>query len=282
MTLIEVSGRQSNNEVHLLVVDDEPHTRFVLMQVLSMMGYHVEEATSGEEAIVLLERSPYDIMIVDICMPFVDGIEVMQHASQLRPQLLIIVLTGNPTLESAITAIKFQVVDYLLKPVSIPEITSAVIQALQKRNTQKKQLAHMVSEALEEFHRREVAASVTETPASRPVLIVPPLQLDRANHSLSLVTEPAHAIPLTRGETTVLTNLMAHPSRPLSCQQLVQLSWDYATTEYEAESIIRPYISRLRHKIESNPKRPSLIQTVRSRGYMFVPSENGFIAKYSN
>lgn len=282
MTLTEVSGRQSNNEVHLLVVDDEPHTRFLLKQVLSVMGYHVEEATSGEEAIILLERSSYDVMVLDICMPFVDGIEVMQHASQIRPELLIIVLTGNPTLESAITAIKLQVVDYLLKPISIPEITSVVIQALQKRDAQKERLAHMVSEALEEFHRHEAATSVMETPASRPVLVVPPLQLDRTSHSLSLVTEPAHTIPLTRGETAVLTNLMAHPSRPLSCQQLVRLSWDYATTEYEAESIIRPYISRLRHKIESNPKKPSLIQTVRSCGYMFVPSENSSIPKYSN
>ena len=100
---------QNVTNVKLLVVDDEPHIRAPLVRALSLIGYDVGEAASGREALALLEQSTYDLMILDILMPDLNGIEVMQRAHRKWPELLIIVLTGNASLESAIVALRSEV-----------------------------------------------------------------------------------------------------------------------------------------------------------------------------
>lgn len=122
-----------NSDVRLLVVDDEPNIRTPLARALGLRGYLVEEADSGHEALRLLERTPYNLMVLDMHMPGMDGAEVIQHTRRLYPKMLIIILTGYNTLDNAIAAIKGEAVDYLLKPVSMEEILAAVAQALQKR-----------------------------------------------------------------------------------------------------------------------------------------------------
>jgi DNA-binding response OmpR family regulator len=82
--------------------------------------------------------------------------------------------------------------------------------------------------------------------------------------------EPERSVDLSRGETAVLMSMMQNADQTLSCEQLVWLAWGYKADRIEAKSVIRPYIFRLRNKLEDNPKKPRLIRTVRKRGYMFV------------
>jgi DNA-binding response OmpR family regulator len=84
------------------------------------------------------------------------------------------------------------------------------------------------------------------------------------------VNAPETEIELTRGEAAVLANLISNPGLVRSCQQLVQAIWGYEVDRNEAESLIRPYISRLRGKLDDTSKKPRLIQTVRGAGYRFV------------
>lgn len=268
-----------NGEGRLLIVDDERFLRSMLVQAFSLLGYDVEAAAAGKEALALLEMRLYDVMILDLRLPDLNGVEVMQQACQIQPKLMIIVLTGNASLESAVAAIKHDAVDYLFKPTGIREVVGAVVRALQKREEQREQFARLVSEALDELHKPDRLPNSPPPdlglPPTRSIVIVPPLQLDRPNRLVTLTDEPERTLALTRGETAVLCSLMLYPDRPLSCQQLVRTAWGYALNKYDAASVIRPYIFRLRQKVETNPKKPRLILTIRRQGYQFQ-SKNSY------
>ncbi len=99
---------------------------------------------------------------------------------------------------------------------------------------------------------------------------VPPLILDRQKRLITLTTKPSLVVDLTRGEAAILACLMLSPNRVVSCRDLVTQALGYESAEDDPESLIRPYIFRLRRKIETNPKTPQLICTVRGKGYQFA------------
>lgn len=263
----------ASEKVRLLLVDDEA-IRLVLARVFDRLGYQVTAAASGEEALFRLEQLSYDLMLLDLNMPGMGGVEVMRRAHEVQPELLIIVLTGHPTLDSAITAIKSEVVDYLEKNVSISDIIDAVTRALQKRSSrlQKENLDRILQDLPQLLNGSELnSASISMAGQNQSLTLSNrPLELNQASRSVKILDQPSRTIELTRGETAVLYSLMAYPDKPLTCQQLVQVAWGEKVEKTHAESIIRPYISRLRQKLETNPKRPNLIHTIRGRGYLFT------------
>jgi DNA-binding response OmpR family regulator len=237
------------------------------------MGYLVDEAGSGEEALLMLEHLPYDLMVLDMRMPGLHGIDVMNRARQLCPELLIVILTGHATLESAIAAVKSEAVDYLLKPVSTHEIGETVTRALknQARKRHRQQLVQLLGEALEVLGHTDPATSVGSV--SKDTAVGAPLQfasliLDRQKRMLTIDGPESQTLHLTEGETLVLASLMMYTDQVLSCSDLIQAGWGYEMNEQEAQGVIRPHICRLRRKIGEVMARPILIHTVRKRGYV--------------
>jgi len=266
-----------DSAARLLVVDDEPQIRSALVRGLGLLGYVVEEAGSGREALTLLKRAPCDAMVLDIFMPGMDGVEVMRLARQMYPDLAIIILTGRPAVESAIAALKSEVADYLLKPASVHDIAAAVTRALQKRRErmqsqqQLQELVQGLNQALNTM--RQAAAQSPDlqpvAPASRePVLHAPPLTLDRRQRLVVVDGDPPRSVQLTVGEVAVLAVLMSYPNQVVPCRELVRLAWDYPMSEREARAMVRPYIFRLRQKLEADPERPCLVRNVRGSGYL--------------
>jgi DNA-binding response OmpR family regulator len=120
---------------------------------------------------------------------------------------------------------------------------------------------------------RKLKSAARNRANSDRFLHVYPLTLDRQKRLTTLVDEsPARMIELTKGEASVLTLLMMHPNQVLSCHELVVKALGYEVDEAEAESVIRPYIFRLRRKLEPGQK-PSLIRTVRRRGYRYIAGQ---------
>lgn len=268
-----VSHLENNKLIRVLVVDDEPEIYLVLVRAFKLLGYYAAAAASGEEALALLQRETFDIMILDMALPDIAGVEVMKKAQSIHRNLPIIILTGNATLESAIAAIKSEAIDYLLKPVNLHDIVDAVNIALQKRATrmQKEQLADSISL----LQGAQAASTLTqETLLSRSILVVPPLRLDRAYCTLVMMGSKGHTVKLTRGETAVLACLMTQPHHAFSCEQIVRTAWGEIVDRHQAESIVRPYILRLRQKIEPDPAKPILIRTVRQVGYLLASAED--------
>jgi len=249
------------NPTRVLVVDDESTPRMAITEALNLLGYEAVEAASGREALDRLAAERYDLMLLDLRMPGMDGVEVMQRASRSCPELLIIILTAFGSIDSAIEAVRAGAVDYLLKPNSIRDTEAAIARALARRSPR--------------LPRAQSRPVETDAAPSGRFLRRTPLTLDLETNVASVLAmgwgEPRTA-QLTASEAALLAHLMRWPNRVLSCRELAQEALNYDVSEGEAQELVRPHLSRLRQKLEQDPSQPSLIRTIRSKGYLlFVP-----------
>jgi len=118
----------------ILVVDDERELRDLIAGFLRDEGYEVDGFEDGEAALAALRGTAYDVVLTDLRMPKLDGVELLREALAIYPDLLVIVMTGFATIESAVEAMRLGAYDYLAKPVRIAELSQVVRRALEKRN----------------------------------------------------------------------------------------------------------------------------------------------------
>ncbi|MDH3359369.1 MAG: response regulator, partial [Desulfobulbaceae bacterium] len=110
----------------ILVVDDEQNMRIALYEALSRNGYEVSVAENGQMALEMVEKSPPDMLITDIKMPNLDGIELLRRIKAIRPSLPVVIVTGFATVDTAVEAMKQGAVDYIIKPFSVEVIEETV------------------------------------------------------------------------------------------------------------------------------------------------------------
>ena len=222
----------------VLVVDDEPAITRALTAALEARGYRVTQATNGLDA---LDRAASDgpaIIILDLGLPDIDGIEVCRRIRQWS-QAPIIVLTAEGADDRKVTALDEGADDYVTKPFSMPELLARVRVALR--------------------HRR----SVSESPDDA-VLRVGDVEIDVPHHAVRV---GGRTIDLTPKEFGFLACLARHPGRVLSHRTILEAVWGkgYGTeTQY-----LRVYASQLRKKLDDDPARPRLI-TEPGVGYRLV------------
>jgi DNA-binding response OmpR family regulator len=258
----------------VLVVDDELHVRSALAHSLRIVGYEAEEAESGEQALEMLSRTAYDVMVLDLRMPGMQGIEVMERTHQIHPDLLVIVLTGNASLESAITAVKCGAVDYLLKPTSVHDVASAVTRALKDHTeTLRRELIQTMNRALDSLSQGQSPGQSHQPAPHERFLKAGLVTLDQARNIVVINTTIPHTAELTETEAAVLSYLMERPEEAVSCYEIAHSALSYGVDKLEAQSIIRPHISRLRQKLDTGAEKLDLIRTVRGKGYFFSPGE---------
>lgn len=259
--------------LRVLIRSSEPSYRKSLAYALRTAGYCVDQAYTEAAALTKLSNAAYDAFIFDLDDMKLDPVCLMQDASKLQPSLQILIVTSEPTLRTAIGAVRIKAADYLLKPLEVKDIVEATQRALQVRLQHRREMTAMIQEALRAVAVEEVAFH--DTVDSDPVIIVPPYRLDCTQRQVTRVDREEKSVRLTRGETAVLASLMAHPDEPLSTKDMARSAWNYELEPGEAGELIRPYISRLRRKLEQQPKRPRRIVTVRGQGYLFVSRQAG-------
>jgi two-component system KDP operon response regulator KdpE len=225
---------------HVLVVDDEPQIRRFLKISLETHGYHVYETASGQEALEKAVLQRPDLIILDIGLPDLDGLQVLQ---QLREWTAtpVIMLSVRDADSDKIAALDAGADDYLTKPFSVEELMARM------RVAQR----HMLAEA---------------APA---VYTNGDLQVDLARR---LVTYHGQRVKLTPTEYALLRLLVQHAGRVLTHRQLLKEVWrpDYIdNTHY-----LRVYFAQLRQKLETDPKRPQLILTESGVGYRLALIDN--------
>src|SRR6185295_12289956 len=116
----------------ILVVDDEDALRRVLVKKLQSEGYSIVEARDGADAIRLLEDQPIDVVVSDIAMPDVGGVELLQLVRQQKPDVPVLLMTGAPQLDSAVQAVEHGAFAYLVKPFTLEKLATSVARAVKE------------------------------------------------------------------------------------------------------------------------------------------------------
>jgi DNA-binding NtrC family response regulator len=131
-----------------MVVDDDKYVLDLLDEFLSGEGYDVATAESGETALEKQQSSPVDIALVDFRLPGIDGLETIRRMGRISAQTVTIIMTGFPTLDSSISALRLGASDYIIKPFKLEEVSSSVRKAEEKRRKRREitQLQHRVAE----------------------------------------------------------------------------------------------------------------------------------------
>lgn len=118
----------------VMVVDDEENIRDVLSNYLDSLGYIVETANDGEDALSKFKRGGFDLIISDLLMPTVDGLELLKQVRELDKEVIFLMITGYPSIETAVEAIKKGAYDYITKPFHMEDVKIRIERAFEKKN----------------------------------------------------------------------------------------------------------------------------------------------------
>jgi DNA-binding response OmpR family regulator len=256
----------------LLVVDDEATIRNFLVRVLEREGYQVQAAQNGREALHDLEVAPFDLLLTDIKMDRLDGVELLKEARRRFPDLAIILLTGHATVDSAITALRQGAQNYLLKPVRNEDVVAAVAAALEQRAHQQRRdkLEQIAAQLLDVIELGEGIDGPSPGETSR--ISYSGLGMDSVAYVATLHGEP---LGLTPTEFRLLIYLGSMPGVSVDYITLVQVACGYTCTRQEAQEIIGTHIRNLRQKLGVDPDHPLYIESVRGIGYRLIPGPTG-------
>jgi two-component system response regulator ResD len=228
---------------YVLVVDDEPTIGEVVCRYLQRAGFTTGCALDGPQAIAMSVQQRPDLVILDIMLPGIDGLEVMRRLHEHDgPRPAVILLTAKGEESDRIVGLRRGADDYVVKPFSPGELLARVEAVL-----------------------RRAQGSAEEDPDAAPLLF-DSLRIDPAARSVSLEGKP---VSLTQREFDLLSFLARHPGRVFSRDQLIDLVWRLPFCN--DSSTVTVHVRRLRAKIEVDPGRPRFIQTVWGIGYRFAP-----------
>jgi two-component system KDP operon response regulator KdpE len=222
----------------VLIVDDDASIRRALHTTLSALGFEIEEASSGEQAVSFVRTERYDAVLLDINMPGGGGIEACRTLRRLAEGLPILMLTVRDNADDKIDALDAGADDYITKPFHVGELTARVRSAVR---------------------RSRLAQGESEM-----VITIGEIVLDRERR---LVRKSGAIVHLTPKEFDLLYCLMSHAGKPLTHARLLTSVWG---TEYGNEvEYLRTFVRQMRQKLEDDPSSPEYILTDPYIGYRF-------------
>jgi len=234
---------------HVLIVDDEQNIRTFIGRALELVGYQIELAKDGKQALDLIRDTRYDLVFLDLNLGGkTNGLRVLEAIRWRWPETAVIILTGHGSLESAMQAIREGVDIYLLKPVGPDQIREAAEEAIEKRKQY---------------------FSLKQQESEQAELQVGPIYIHKEK---LIVKKDDNDIKLTGREFTLLVHLMENSHRVVPPKELAKEVGEFLPeSSREARKYIKWYIHQLRQKIEDDPSNPLLIQNIREGGYRFIP-----------
>jgi two-component system KDP operon response regulator KdpE len=230
------------SQIRILVVDDEPAIRRALRPPLNELGFQVAEASRGEEALLTLRAAAYDVVLLDVNMPGIGGLETLRRIRAFAPRLPVLMLTVRDGEEDKVEALELGADDYVTKPFSIRELIARIRTAIRR--------VHAPARA-----------------ADAPIEIGE-IRLDPVKRT---VAKRDQAIHLTRKEFDILHCLMSRAGRVVTYAKLLTAVWGAESRE-EVE-YLRTFVRQLRKKIEDDPANPVYLLTDVYVGYRFADAQ---------
>jgi len=226
------------NSEQILVVEDDDALRKLLVLTLKLDGYRIITARDGREALTLFGENTIDCVLLDVNMPFMDGLEV---CSELRKKtdVPIIMITANSRTDDVVTGMELGADHYMTKPFVLQELRARIRATLRRVNHQKRsKTTHLISHG-----------DIT------------------VNEEMQQVIVRGEVVSLTPNEYRMLTYLMRHPDKPISKEEFLRAVWGYHP--HEDLSFVRVTMRRLRSKVEKEPSNPQYLKTIHGLGYQF-------------
>ena len=218
--------------MRVLVVEDEPTIANFIRQGLTEAGFAVDVARDGEEGRYYAHAAEYDVLVLDIMLPKVNGLDLLRRLRDEGWKTPTLMLTARDTVENRVEGLDAGADDYLVKPFAFPELLARVRALLRRPPMQ-----------------------------SGTVMQIGDLRMDTARH---LVERNGRSIELSPREFAVLEYLMRHPNQVLSRTQIGEYVWNFDF--YNESNVVDVYIGYLRRKLDKDSS-DSLIHTVRGVGY---------------
>jgi two-component system, OmpR family, response regulator ResD len=227
----------------VLVIDDDPTLREVVSDYLRRAGLDVAEASDGLAALALAEAAAPDLVVLDLMLPGIDGLEVCRRLRAAHPGVAVVMLTARGEEEDRIAGFEVGADDYVVKPFSPRELTLRVQSVLRRASAQPAAIVDVAGEMLVDDD-----------------LVV--------NVSARTATLADAALPLTNREFDLLAFLMRHPERAFTRELLLRGVWGW---DFGDQTTVTVHARRLREKVEQNPAEPTRLVTVRGVGYRWDP-----------
>lgn len=222
----------------ILIADDEVSIRQIVEARLKMAGYDTVTAADGAETLELSQSESPDLIVLDIMMPKMNGLDVCRELRK-TDSTPIIMLTAKGDIADRINALELGADDYVIKPFS-PRELEARIKAVLRR---------------------------TYTQPTKPALIqLENIAIDTGKRQ---VLKDGKKVKLTEMEFSLLELLATNPGKPYSRNEILQQVWGYRMNQYSDTRVVDVHVSRLRSKLERDISEPELILTARGTGYMF-------------
>jgi len=230
-----------SRKIRLLVVEDEPAIRSGLVDVLVFHGYEVDAAADGTEGLLKASSGKYDLILLDIMLPGVNGLDICERIRQQDREQPIIMLTARSTDEDVIRGLSLGADDYVTKPFSIAQLVLRVQAVL-----------------------RRARAGVEQATVIR---LGNDVTIDTRN---LCGTRGGDEISFTRREVEVLQYLHAHSDHPVSREELLAKVWGYSRHMEIETRTVDIHIAKLRRKIEPDAAEPRFLVTIRGAGYRLL------------
>jgi DNA-binding response OmpR family regulator len=227
-------------KIKILVVEDEAAIRAGLIDVLVFHGYEVDSSASGPDGLKKALSGKFDLILLDIMLPGMDGYEICQRIRAEDQEQAIIMLTAKSLDEEVIQGLQLGADDYVSKPFSIQQLVLRIKAVLRRSQA-----------GIEQARSIRLAGFVIDT------------ENLSANHGTEI-------LKFTRREMELLSYLAVHSDRPVSREELLSKVWGYARNLDIETRTVDIHIANLRRKIEADPKQPENLVTVRGAGYRLL------------
>jgi DNA-binding response OmpR family regulator len=261
----------------ILIIDDEPVLRQTLARILHQVGLEAVTAENGEQGLAYLEATSFDLVYLDIRMPGLAGLEILDIIRERYPGLPVVLFTAQPDVNSAVEALRRGATDYLVKPLK-PELiiakTQEILFARQKERRKR--------EIMEQIEALQGELKILENQGELPKVPAAPVQnvstVERYIKRGQLVLD-IHARRLNVGEQVVnlpptsfdyLLVLARHAPNVVDYQTLVAEAQGYQTEPREAQDLTKWHIHHIRQAIEKDARNPTFLFNVRGIGYRLV------------
>jgi DNA-binding response OmpR family regulator len=228
----------------ILTIEDDPAIRRGIVDALRFAGYDVLEAGDGRSGLELALQRQYDLLLLDLVLPELDGFEILEQVRRLRPTMPVIVLTARGEEADRVRGLRDGADDYIVKPFSVKELLARVEAVLRR---------------------------TPERPRQLDQIDVPGARIDLARQEVRF--QNGRRSELSEREVELVHYLASNSGRAVSRDELLANVWRISPQGVSTRTIDM-HIVRLREKLEEDVQRPALILTVRGKGYMFAKEES--------